>query len=66
VRLRVGEAIVLEVTAFTSPCRWIAGSFIDGEFSRIAQDTHPGQSRVYARVLAEGDVAPGDAVEFMA
>lgn len=34
----------------------IAGSFAGGDFARIAQRDHPGTSRVYARVLAPGDM----------
>jgi MOSC domain-containing protein YiiM len=65
VRLRVGQQIRLEITCDTTPCRNIAGSFTDGEFMRIAQKLHPGWSRFYARVLAEGRVAEGDAVEIV-
>ncbi len=59
-RLRLGEEVVLEITGYTSPCKWIAGSFAGGDFSRISQNTHPGESRVYARVLSGGDVSTGD------
>jgi MOSC domain-containing protein YiiM len=65
-RLRVGPACVLEVTKYTTPCKTIAGSFAGGEFSRMLQTTHPGWSRVYARVLAEGEVKAGDTVEVVA
>ena len=65
-RLRVGDACVLEVTRYTTPCTTIAGSFADGEFSRILETKHPGWSRVYARVLVEGEVRTGDAVEVLA
>jgi MOSC domain-containing protein YiiM len=63
VRLKVGDQIVLEVTSFTSPCHKIGRSFIDGRFIRISQKVHPGWSRVYARVIAEGDVKFGDPIE---
>ncbi|USN98858.1 MAG: MOSC domain-containing protein [Phycisphaeraceae bacterium] len=65
-RLRVGGSVELEITSYTTPCKTIAGSFTDGGFVRILQDRHPGESRVYARVLGEGEVAPGDAVEVVA
>jgi MOSC domain-containing protein YiiM len=55
--------VVLEIASFTNPCKTIKGSFIDGKFVRIAQKLHPGWSRVYARVLAEGEIHPGDTVE---
>ena len=62
VTLSVGNAVRLEVTSFTSPCKTIVGSFADGRFSRISQKLHPGWSRVYARVLDEGGVRVGDPV----
>jgi MOSC domain-containing protein YiiM len=51
-----GAEVRLEVTSFTTPCKTIAGSFIDGKFSRISQKLHPGWSRVYARVVTPGAV----------
>jgi MOSC domain-containing protein YiiM len=66
VRLRIGDSVELEVTSFTSPCKTIRRSFIDGQFVRISQKVNPGWSRVYARVTAEGDVRVGDRVEILA
>ena len=63
VKLRLGDQVVLEVASFTNPCKTIKASFIDGKFTRIAQSLHPGWSRVYARVLAEGEIHPGDPVQ---
>jgi len=65
VRLKVGPEVLLEVTSFTSPCKTIRRSFIDGRFVRISQKVHPGWSRVYARVIAEGDVRLGDKIEIL-
>jgi MOSC domain-containing protein YiiM len=62
-RLRLGDQVVLEVTAFTTPCKTIRDSFIDGKFVRISEKLHPGWSRVYTRVLSEGAIRSGDAVE---
>jgi MOSC domain-containing protein YiiM len=62
-RIRVGEEVLLEVGSFTDPCKTIRNSFIDGRFVRISQKLHPGWSRVYARVLSEGEIRSGDAVE---
>jgi MOSC domain-containing protein YiiM len=62
-RLRLGDEVLLEVASFTNPCKTIKASFIDGEFIRIAQRLHPGWSRVYARVLAEGSIRFGDRVQ---
>jgi MOSC domain-containing protein YiiM len=61
-RLRVGETVVIEVTRFTSPCVNIRPAFRDGEYARVSQKRHPGWSRVYARVVATGEIAPGDSV----
>ena len=61
--LAVGDDVLLEVVSFTNPCKTIKDSFIDGKFARIAQKLHPGWSRVYARVLKEGRIRPGDAVK---
>ncbi len=66
VRLRIGESVVLEVTSFTSPCKTIRRAFTDGRFVRISQKVHPGWSRVYARVIDEGDLRIGDRVEVLA
>ena len=62
-RFRLGDEVVLEVTAFTTPCKTIKDSFIDGQFVRISDKLHPGWSRVYTRVLSEGEIRSGDAVE---
>ena len=59
VHIEVGES-VLEVTAFTTPCRNIRESFSDLKFSRVLHTLYPGFSRVYARVLREGMVRVGD------
>lgn len=62
-QFRLGDEVVLEVTSFTSPCKTIKDSFIDGRFVRISEKLHPGWSRVYTRVLSEGEIRFGDAVE---
>jgi MOSC domain-containing protein YiiM len=61
VRLTVG-AVVLEITKPANPCRNIAGSFQDGDFSRLSAKLHPGRGRMYARVLVPGTVEAGDPV----
>ena len=62
VRLSVGPDIELEVTSYTIPCSKNSRWFRDDDFSRISQKANPGWSRVYAKVLREGIVRPGDAV----
>lgn len=61
-RLRVGDWAELEITGYAAPCSNIAGSFKDEGFKRLSQKLHPGWSRLYARVLSEGEVRPGDLV----
>ena len=63
VMIKIGEQVLLEVASFTNPCKTIRASFIAGEFIRIAQKLHPGWSRVYARVIREGQIRFGDPVE---
>lgn len=64
-RLRIGEAVEVEVMSYTTPCRFNARWFQDGDFHRIGQKRHPGWSRVYAKVLREGLVRAGDAVRLV-
>lgn len=59
--LRAGE-VRLRITEYTKPCRKIAGCFAGGGFERIAQERHPGWSRVYASVIEGGAIRTGDAV----
>ncbi len=61
-RLSVGPAVELEITSYTAPCATNADWFKDGKFGRMSQSRHPGESRVYARVLREGTVTVGDGV----
>lgn len=58
--LRLGSEVVVQVTRYTAPCLNITGSFRDRDHARVSQKRHPGSSRVYARVLREGDLASGD------
>jgi MOSC domain-containing protein YiiM len=61
-QLKIGEAVRIEFTSFCEPCRRITQWFYKGEYHRIAQQQHPGWSRLYARVLTEGQVRQGDRV----
>jgi MOSC domain-containing protein YiiM len=61
-RLRIGDAVLIELTRHTTPCVNIAGCFKDGDFTRILQTKFPGHSRMYARVLQEGEIVTGDPV----
>jgi MOSC domain-containing protein YiiM len=64
VRLRIGTVDV-EITDYAAPCTTIRNSFKDNEFTRASQKRHPGWSRVYVRILREGEIAPGDEVSFL-
>lgn len=61
-RLELEGGVVLEVTSYCTPCAKIRASFTEGKIHRINQEDHPGESRVYARVVAEGTVREGASV----
>jgi len=65
VRLQLGDVVEIEVTSYTTPCKTIAESFADGDFTRISQKVHPGQSRLYARVIKTGVLRPGDSARLL-
>ena len=64
-RLLLGGGVVAEVTRYTSPCGNITPFFAGGDYSRVSQKRHPGDSRVYARVLREGSISVGDPVRLL-
>ncbi len=64
-RLAIGERLVLELSKPVTPCATIAGSFADGRFGRISPVSHPSDARMYARVLVEGPVRPGDSIRVL-
>jgi MOSC domain-containing protein YiiM len=62
--LTIGEdGLTLELTAHAAPCQTIAHWFVKRRIARISPQVHPEDARWYARVLAEGRVAPGDRVD---
>ena len=61
-KLLIGDTLLVEVTGYTNPCYKIGAFFKDGKFSRVSQKTHPGNSRVYARVIVPGRIKQGDQV----
>ena len=61
-RLALGDEVIIEITSYAGPCRTIAGSFTDGKFKRISQKKHPGESRLYARVVKTGRLVAGQKV----
>jgi MOSC domain-containing protein YiiM len=64
VRFDIG-GVELECTEWAQPCATIAGSFHDGRSGRIGHKTHPGWSRIYARVRVEGTVRVGAPVHLL-
>lgn len=61
-RIAVGNEVRLEIMSYTVPCSLNTCYFDAGNFKRMSQDLHPGWSRLYAKVLAEGAVCVGDTV----
>lgn len=61
-RLAIGDEVVLELSRAADPCRTIRHSFTDRRFGRLAVGAHPADSRMYARVMREGVVRPGDPI----
>jgi MOSC domain-containing protein YiiM len=59
---RIGDQLVLEVSKPDMPCLTIQDSFSDRRFARISILVSPTDSRMYARVLSEGEVRPGDSI----
>lgn len=64
-RARIGERLELEVSSSTTPCKTQVGNFSDGNFNRIRIELHPSDSRMYARVITEGEVKPGDPITLL-
>lgn len=64
-RLSLGGEAVVEITSYTAPCKSIKGSFAGGDFKRISQKVHPGDSRLYARVLCPGRLAVGQSIKLL-
>jgi MOSC domain-containing protein YiiM/GNAT superfamily N-acetyltransferase len=64
-RARIGADLVIELASAAGPCATQRANFADGNFNRIAIDRHPTDARMYARVLHEGVVRPGDPIELL-
>jgi MOSC domain-containing protein YiiM len=61
-RIRLGSSVVLEITMYPKPCDGIGAAFLGRDFLQVWHERHPGMSRLAARVLSEGEIAPGDQV----
>ena len=64
-QLQIGPDVQVEIMSYTAPCDQNAQWFRDRDIKRISQKKNPGWSRFYAKVLREGVVRPGDAVEIL-
>jgi len=65
-RLAIGDDLMLEISAPDNPCSTLRGSFSDERFGRISILANPTDSRMYARVLVEGEVRAGDPIRVLA
>ena len=65
IRLVIGTELVIELTAPANPCRTIAHNFADGRFGRMSVKAHPLDTRVYASVVREGTIRPGDEIRVL-
>jgi MOSC domain-containing protein YiiM len=61
-RLVFERGVVLEATSYAAPCPTIRASFTAGHYDRISEKRHPAESRVYCRVLDEGELRPAETV----
>jgi MOSC domain-containing protein YiiM/SAM-dependent methyltransferase len=64
-RLAIGRGDagpLLELTKYATPCETQEAWFVGGRIGRISHAAYPQDARFYARVLREGDVAPGDPI----
>jgi MOSC domain-containing protein YiiM/GNAT superfamily N-acetyltransferase len=64
-RARIGEDLQIELLAPAMPCDTQRPNFLRGQISRISSALHPADSRMYARVIHEGEVRPGDPIEVL-
>jgi MOSC domain-containing protein YiiM/GNAT superfamily N-acetyltransferase len=64
-RARVGDQLEIEISSSTTPCATQVRNFSDGNFNRIRIELHPSDSRMYARVIQEGGVRPGDPITIL-
>jgi MOSC domain-containing protein YiiM len=64
--LALGDAVVIQITSYTIPCKNIAASFEAGQFRRMSHTAHPGETRLYARVLQTGVLRVGQPVHVAA
>ena len=64
-RLALGDEVLVEITSYAGPCKTIAASFLKKDSQRIRHQKHPGDARLYARVLQTGRLAVGQTVRLL-
>jgi len=64
-RAAIGPELVIELTKHVSPCKTIAHNFSDGRFVRLSSKLHPLDTRLYASVVREGTIRPGDEIRIL-
>lgn len=64
-RAAIGPDVIVELTAPANPCTTIAHNFTDGRFARLSAKVHPLDTRLYASVVREGTIRPGDPVTIL-
>lgn len=61
-QMQIGKDVVVEITRYATPCANLTDCFVGGRIERVLQEKHPGWSRLYAKVLQEGEIWVGDPV----
>jgi len=61
----LGAEVVVQFISYTALCPNIASPFRDRDQARVSQTRCPGQSRVYGRVLHEGELAGSDPAQIL-
>jgi MOSC domain-containing protein YiiM len=64
-QLALGDEVIIELTSYTKPCWNIRDSFSGGNFNRVSQKEHAGESRLYACVVRTGRLAVGQPVRVL-
>jgi MOSC domain-containing protein YiiM len=64
VQMQIGKDVLIEITRYTTPCANLIDCFVGGRIERVLEEKNPGWSRLYARVLQEGEIWVGDPVSF--
>lgn len=64
-QIRIGEETVIEITGPATPCQKNSQWFLNGDILRMSESKHPGESRLYAKVISGGPIAAGDPVELV-